>query len=141
MLTPELLVSYNSTTFIVDAVHSFRVGQPLPEDLVQWLRENIATTGVILGAEYPYSQPTTDEENELRHQHLIAECNARSLAWLPAVGRSDNWQERHLFVAGITNAEALDFCRRYEQNSIVFCVAGGLARLVMGGSGPQHTAT
>jgi len=132
MLTPELLDTYNSTIFIVDAAHSFCVGQPLPEALVHWLDNNNATAGVILGAECPYSQPTTDEENELRHQRLIAECNARALAWLPAIGRCDHWQERHLFVAGLTNAEAIDFCRRYEQNSVVICEAGGLARLVLG---------
>ena len=132
MLTPELLDTYNSTVFTVAGEHYFRIGEPLPQVLIEWLTEHNATTSAILGAECPYSQPTTDEENEIRHQKLIAECTACALAFLPAIGTCHNWQERHLFVAGISEESAIDVCRRYEQNSIVVCESGGLARLVVG---------
>lgn len=141
MLTPELLGTYNSTVFTVAGEHSFRIGEPLPNALTKWLAEHNAATSAILGAECPYSQPTSDEDNEIAHQALITECNEHSIAWLPAIGSCHNWQERHLFVAGISEHDAVDFCDRYHQNSIVFCDAGGLVRLVLGGSGSQHPAT
>jgi hypothetical protein len=50
---------------------------------------------------------------------LITECASRNIPWLEAVGIGDAWQERHVAVAGVDDTDALDFCRRYEQNAVV----------------------
>jgi len=50
---------------------------------------------------------------------LINECASRNIPWLEAIGIGDDWQERHVVVAGVDHTDALDFCRRYEQNAVV----------------------
>jgi hypothetical protein len=117
--SPELLAAYEATLFVVDGAHVIRMREPLPAALVAWLRLHNTTCGAILGAEYPFSQPTSTEENDRRHTMLITECASRNIPWLEAVGIGDAWQERHVAVAGVDDTDALDFCRRYEQNAVV----------------------
>jgi hypothetical protein len=127
----DLLNAYHGTRFVIADTHVVRIGEPLPDTLVAWLRLQNTACGAILGAEYPFSQPTSAEENERRHTTLINECTTRSIPWLQAVGIGDDWQERHLAVAGVDGTDALDFCRRYEQHAVVVLDVDAGARLVV----------
>ena len=66
-----------------------------------------------------------------RHTMLINECASRNIPWLEAVGIGDDWQERHVAVAGVDDTNARDFCRRYEQNAVVVLDVDAGARLVV----------
>jgi hypothetical protein len=92
-----------------------------------------SSVGALLGAEYPFSQPKSAEENDRRHALLIDECTQRSIPWLAAMGVGDGWQERHIMVAGIDRASAEDFRARYEQHAVVFLEVDELPMLVVGG--------
>lgn len=131
--SPELLAAYEATQFVVDETHMIRMREPLPEALALWLRLHNTTCGAVLGAEYPYSQPTSPEENDRRHALLIDECTQRTIPWLPAMGVGDGWQERHIMVAGIDRAAAEDFRARYEQHAVVWVEVDELPMLVVGG--------
>lgn len=132
-LSPELQAAYEATQFVVDGAHVIRMRDPLPAALATWLRSHNTTVGAILGAEYPFSQPTSAEENDRRHALLMDECTRRTIPWLPAMGVGDGWQERHIMVAGIDRASAEDFRARYEQHAVVFLEVGELPRLVVEG--------
>ena len=132
-LPPELLAAYEATQFVVNGAHVIRIREPLPEALASWLRQHNTTCGAILGAEYPYSQPTSAEENDRRHAMLVDECTQRSIPWLAAMGVGDDWQERHIMVAGIDRASAEDFRARYEQHAVVIVEVDELPMLVVGG--------
>jgi hypothetical protein len=129
--SPDLLNAYHGTRFVIADTHVVRIGEPLPDTLVTWLRLHNTTCGAILGAEYPFSQPTSTEENDRRHTMLINECASRNIPWLEAVGIGDDWQERHVAVAGVNDTNARDFCRRYEQNAVVVLDVDAGARLVV----------
>lgn len=131
--SPELLAAYEATQFVVDGTHVIRMREPLPETLASWLRQHDTTCGAVLGAEFPYSQSTSAEENDRRHALLIDECTQRAIPWLPAMGVGDGWQERHIMVAGIDRASAEDFRARYEQHAVVFLEVDELPMLVVGG--------
>ena len=132
-LSPELQAAYEATQFVVDGTHVIRMREAIPEALASWLRSHNTTVGAILGAEYPFSQPTSAEENDRRHALLIDECTQRAIPWLPAMGVGDDWQERHIMVAGIDRASAEDFRARYEQHAVVIVEVGELPMLVVGG--------
>jgi hypothetical protein len=131
MITEELLEEYRNSKYVIADVHIMRIGSPLPIELIAWLTAHRATTAALLGAEYPGSKPTSAEENECQHQALIKECTERGLHWLPAVGMCETWQERHVFVAGLDNNAAHDFCTRYQQNAVVTYSMGGVAELLI----------
>ena len=131
-LSPELQAAYEATQFVVDGAHVIRMREPLPEALASWLREHNTACGAVLGAEYPFSQPTSAEENDRRHALLIDECTQRAIPWLPAMGVGDGWQERHIRVAGINRASAEDCRARYEQHAVVIVEVDELPRLVVG---------
>ena len=132
-LSPELQAAYEATQFVVDGAHVIRMREQLPAALATWLRSHNTTVGAILGAEYPFSQPTSAKENDRRHALLIDECTQRSIPWLAAMGVGDGWQERHIMVAGIDRATAEDFRARYEQHAVVFLEVDELPMLVVGG--------
>ncbi len=82
----------------------------------------------------PFSQPLTAQENEERHQALIAEIKSRSLSFLPGVGQhpSNNWLgEQSVLVLGLSLEAAKTLGRRFEQNAVVWTGRDGVPQLVL----------
>ena len=131
-LSPELLEAYGKTLFIVDGGPVIRIDRPLPAEVEAWLTQHHATHGAILGAENPYSQPASDEDNERRHQALIEACRQHAFPYLPVLGTGDGWQERHFLVANIDLATAEVFRQQFQQNAIVLVSVGEASRLWVG---------
>ncbi|MBU3680255.1 MAG: DUF3293 domain-containing protein [Candidatus Kapabacteria bacterium] len=129
-VSQELLDHYHNTRFDVDGLGTMRIGQPLPQAIIAWLRSQGATQAALLGAENPQSTLTTDADNAQRHARLIEECRQRSLTFLPALGLTDDWRENHLLVAGLSRIEADEFRRRYDQTTVLHATIDGTVELI-----------
>ncbi|MBU3698988.1 MAG: DUF3293 domain-containing protein [Candidatus Kapabacteria bacterium] len=129
-VSQELLDHYHNTRFDVDGLGTMRIGQPLPPAVIAWMKGQGATQVALLGAENPQSTLTTDAENAQRHARLIEECRQRNLTFLPALGLTDDWQENHLLVAGLSRMEADDFRIRYDQTTVLHATIDGTVELV-----------
>jgi phosphoglycolate phosphatase-like HAD superfamily hydrolase len=129
-VSPELVEHYHNTRFDVDGLGTLRIGKPLPESVITWLRDQGATMVALLGAENPQSTLTNDEDNAARHAALVSECTQRGLPFLPALGLTDDWRENHILVAGLTRTEADEFRRRYEQTTVLHAAINGTVELV-----------
>jgi phosphoglycolate phosphatase-like HAD superfamily hydrolase len=129
-VSPELVEHYHNTRFDVDGLGTLRIGKPLPESVITWLRDQGAHMVALLGAENPQSTLTTDEDNATRHAALVSECTQRGMSFLPALGLTDDWRENHLLVAGLSRTEADDFRRRYDQTTVLLATIDGVVELV-----------
>jgi phosphoglycolate phosphatase-like HAD superfamily hydrolase len=129
-VSPELVEHYHNTRFDVDGLGTLRIGKPLPESVITWLRDQGAHMVALLGAENPQSTLTTDEDNSRRHAELMAECTERGLPYLPALGLTDDWRENHLLVAGLTREQADGFRQHYDQTTVLHAAIDGIVELV-----------
>lgn len=129
-LDPALQTQFVSATYSVRGLADMKVGEPLSEDFRAWLRAYQSNTIAVLGAENPQGRRITDEENERRHLELLKELSQRGLHWYPATGKSDEWEERHVMVVGLSRDETLDFKHRYDQVAALYADGDGVVEIL-----------
>lgn len=128
----SLIQAYLDTAYrIVDVGIVIRVDQCNPA-LELWLDEHAATHWAFISASNPGSIKASKEDNQLRHQQLIEACKPYQIFdGLGEPDLADSWPaESSVMVLNITQNEALNLCRRFEQNAIVYGTAGQPAQLL-----------
>lgn len=129
-----LIQAYTETHYTVQDVEPFvlRIGE-VSEALMACHKRHRVDCSAFITAWNPISQQLTDQENEERHQALIAEIKGRSLSFLPGVGQhpSNNWPgEKSVLVLGLSLEAAKTLGRRFEQNAVVWTGRDGVSELV-----------
>jgi hypothetical protein len=134
MRTPELEAAYLATDYWVEDApngpFAIRVGE-MNADLQELLLEEVAVEWVYLTACNPGSTPLTDDENELRTNHLRKDLDATGLRFYQgvAIAPDGNWRERSFLVLDFPTTDALKLANRFRQNAIVAGRIGEPARL------------
>lgn len=111
---------------------SFKIGEDSAETDAILNAEN-AETFAFITAYNPHSKQLLPEENKRRQKELIKVLCAKKLKFLKGYGTNEDesWQrEESVFVLNISEEEAVNISRRFEQNAIVFGKKNNCARLV-----------
>jgi len=129
------LQAYKETHYTVLDVEHFvlRIGEASDELMACHKRYRVDCS-VFITAWNPFSQQLTAQENEERHQALIAEIKGRSLSFLPGVGQhpSNNWPgEQSVLVMGLSLEAAKALGRRFDQHAVVWTGRDGVPELLM----------
>jgi len=135
VMEENLIHAYAETQYCVedDPPFTLMVGQASVALLACHKRHRVDCSAFIT-AWNPFSQQLTAQENEERHQALIAEIKGRSLSFLPGVGQhpSNNWPgEQSVLVMGLSLEAAKTLGRRFEQNAVVWTGRDGIPQLVL----------
>ena len=131
----DLIQAYKETHYTVQDAEPFvlRIGE-VSEALIACHKRHRVDCSAFITAWNPFSQQLTAQENEERHQALIAEIKGRSLSFLPGVGQhpSSNWPgEQSVLVLGLSLEAAKTLGRRFEQNAVVWTGRDGIPQLVL----------
>lgn len=97
-------------------------------------KRNRVECSAFITALNPLSQQLSAQENEERHQALMAEIKSQSLSFLPGKGKhpSNNWPaEQSVLVLGLSLEAAKTLGRRFEQNAVVWAGRDGVPELVL----------
>ena len=132
-LHPALRKAYRESLYTAhlpsaDAVITIGHASP-PVDA--WLNEVERRSAVFITAQNPMSRQLTDDDNEHRHDQLIAAAKAQGWAVTEARGRgaSGEWSEDSLLIAGLSVTEANQLARQFEQAGYVWIERGKPASL------------
>ena len=131
----DLIQAYKETHYTVQDVEPFvlRIGV-VSEALMACHKRHRVDCSAFITAWNPYSKQLSAQENEERHQALIAEIKGRSLSFLPGVGQhpSNNWLgEQSVLVLGLSLEAAKTLGRRFDQNAVVWTGGDGVPELVL----------
>ncbi len=87
--TSALRAAYTQTDYMTlgGAELRLRIGEPIPGELVERMRENAVKTGAIITAWNPFSRALGAAENRLRQLQLLCDLRRQDIAWLDAKGR------------------------------------------------------
>lgn len=136
MPDPAIEAAYRATDYRVDnsPVGPFviQVGQPSAE-VDRLLARHQQTEWAFISACNPRSEQQSDEENDRQMADLAAKL--REGGWPHYAGAGVGWDgtwppESSFLVIGISEAEALDLARQFQQDAIVVGRIGEPARLV-----------
>ena len=108
MLTP--------TEFII------KIDQYSPE-LHSLYSQTGARSALFITAWNPYSQPLSDNENEIRQQYLIKSIAAAGYEYHPGEGKhpDNNWPaEKSIFILGSSKEDSVELGKKYGQNAVVW---------------------
>ncbi len=131
----DLIQAYKETHYTVQDAEPFvlRIGE-VSEALIACHKRHRVDCSAFITAGNPYNKQLSAQENEERHQALIAESKGRSLSFLPGVGQhpSNNWPgEQSVLVLGLSLEAAKTLGRRFEQNAVVWTGRDGIPQLVL----------
>jgi ribose 1,5-bisphosphokinase PhnN len=126
-----LITAFRRTVFHIHGLGSIRISEPLPASVRAWMERGNVTQLAVLGAENPAAMQVNQAENDMRHAALIDECRSRGYSYVHAVGVADNWQERHVVVAGTSCQEANEARRRYHQVAVLHATRDGVVQLIL----------
>jgi len=129
-----LRVLYERAVYRVDAPEgsfALRVGAPSAA-LDRLLRAHGARTFAFLTAANPHSRPLPDELNRERNARLLARLAAAARRCFAGVGSSaaDDWPaEASWLVLDLTEPEAVELAREFEQSALLVGELGAAVRL------------
>lgn len=129
MTANEYLISaYNKTKFhvFIPAI-VIEIGKR-NEDLDSLLQnENV---WAYITAYNPKSKVLSEQENNLRHEHLRNKILSYKFFEGEGVGEDPNWKpEKSFLILGISKEDAISIGEEFEQNAIVIGIKGGSANL------------
>ncbi len=136
MLTPELAAAFVCTTYSVElptGTFAICIGEPTPF-LNDWLRELHCDCWAYITAFNPQSQQLASHENARRQAELEAELTSRDLKFVRGCGVGDDGQwppEESCCVAGLSEEQAVELARRFEQLAVVVGSVDGVALLAV----------
>ena len=129
----DMINAYLTTRYrLLEPDLVIRIGQQHPR-LDQWLERIGEKRWALITAWNPYSRDTPDEVNHEAQAALREACQPYQI--FPARGEPDvgeNWTaEDSLLVTGVSRADAMQHCREFKQNAIVYGEAGSAAELLV----------
>ena len=134
-ISPETVQAYRETDFRVDTdppvVLNVQVRNPALQQLYNAHRSESC---VFITACNPHGALLTDEENEQLQQALARELAARSLQFLPGLGKHPigDWPgEESFLVFGLSREAAKTLGRKFQQNAVVWCGPDAVPELLL----------
>lgn len=120
MIPTELLEEFKATTYLVynkDIPININRHNKRLEELLQ---DNKAESWAFITAWNPYSKVLTDEENNIRHQQLMAMTKKYVCFEGEGRGKDPKWKpERSLLIIGIAKDDAAMIGNHFQQHAIV----------------------
>lgn len=134
-ISSDLIEAYRATQYHVDAEEPFvlTVGQSSPE-LAGLYSKHRCQCAAYITAFNPFSEATTDAENEQRHAELVEELRNRSLHFVEGMGRDPLGQwpgEVSCLILGLSMEAAKKLGRNYKQNALIWCGPDTVPLLVL----------
>jgi hypothetical protein len=135
MITPSLLESYKSANYHVDALPSFilKIGMRSPE-LESIYKTSHKYTAAFITAFNPYSQELSNQENKDRNHKLEELIQSLHFDYIHGEGKCDDgdWDgEESFLIFGISENQASEIGKEFEQNAIVWCDKDAIPQLVL----------
>lgn len=122
---PQLVRAYREAIYIVNSegrAISLKVGE-VNSDLVKLMRSKKVITAAVLTAYNPYSEVTSNEENERSQSNLLDKLGQKSVHCMVAIGTDANeeWDpEPSILVLGISLQDAEALADEYGQNAFIW---------------------
>jgi hypothetical protein len=135
MIPPSLLESYESADYHVDASPSFilKIGIHSPE-LESIYKASQKHTAAFITAFNPYSQELSNQENKDRNLKLEELIQSLHFDYIHGEGKcgDGDWDgEESFLIFGISEKQASDIGKEYEQNAIVWCDKDAIPQLLL----------
>ena len=127
--------AYLATDYLVNTVERFvlNVGRPSPE-LARWFQTNKEDHAAFITAWNPLGKLTSDTNNRIAEQKLIAEIEARNLIYLECESRDPSgvWpSEPSLLVFGISLQSAKVLVKRFRQDGFIYVGGDATPQLIL----------
>jgi len=127
--------AYLATDYLVNTVERFvlNVGRLSPE-LAGWFQANKENHAAFITAWNPLGKLTSDTNNRIAEQKLIAEIEARNLTYLEGESRDPSgvWpSEPSLLVFGISFESAKALVKRFCQDGFIYVGCDATPQLIL----------
>ncbi|MES2631845.1 MAG: DUF3293 domain-containing protein [Pseudomonadota bacterium] len=134
LIDPGLIQAYLETHYHVfsDAPFFLKIGEPSAELLKLHEAQGLDCSAYVT-AWNPFSRELEPDENNARNATLVAELQARGLAFVQGEGRHpiSNYGEASFLIIGATRDEAKALGDRHQQNAVVWCGSDAVPELVL----------
>ena len=135
MIDPDLLNSYESADYHVDASPSFilKIGIHSPE-LESIYKASQKHTAAFITAFNPYSQELSNQENKDRNLKLEELIQSLHFDYIHGEGKcgDGDWDgEESFLIFGINQNKASEIGNKFEQNAIVWCDKDAIPQLLL----------
>ena len=135
MITPSLIESYKSADYLVDAPPSFilKIGIHSPE-LESIYKKSYKHTAAFITAFNPYSKELSAQENKDRNLKLEELIQSLGFDYIHGEGKcgDGDWDgEKSFLIFGISESQASEIGKEFEQNAIVWCDKDAIPQLVL----------
>jgi hypothetical protein len=135
MINSDLLKSYNSADYHVDASPSFilKIGIHSAE-LKSIYKTSDKHTAAFITAFNPYSQELSNQENKDRNHKLEKLILSLHFDYIHGEGKcgDGDWDgEKSFLILGISEEQASEIGKEFEQNAIVWCDKDAIPQLLL----------
>ena len=135
MINSDLLQSYKSADYHVDASPSFilKIGIHSAE-LDSIYNTSHKYTAAFITAFNPYSQELSNQENKDRNYKLEELIQSLHFDYIHGEGKcgNDDWDgEESFLIIGISEEQASEIGKQFEQNAIVWCNKDAIPQLLL----------
>lgn len=135
MINLDLLQSYKSADYHVDTSPSFilKIGMHSPE-LDSIYKTSHKHTAAFITAFNPYSQELSAQENKDRNHKLEELIQSLGFDYIHGEGKcgDGDWDgEKSFLIFGISEEQASEIGKEFEQNAIVWCDKDTIPQLLL----------
>ena len=135
MINPDLLKSYKLANYHVDASPSFilKIDIHSPE-LESIYKTSHKHTAAFITAFNPYSQELSTQENKDRNHKLEELIQSFHFDYIHGEGKcgDGDWDgEESFLIFGISENQASEIGKEFEQNAIVWCDKDAIPQLIL----------
>jgi len=135
MINPELMKSYKSADYHVDATPSFilKIGMHSPE-LESIYKTSHKHSAAFITAFNPYSQEISNQENKDRNHKLEELIQSLHFDYIHGEGKCGDgeWDgEESFLIFGISEKQASGIGEKFEQNAIIWCDKNAIPQLLL----------
>jgi hypothetical protein len=135
MIKPDLLKSYKLANYHVDASPSFilKIDIHSPE-LESIYKTSHKHTAAFITAFNPYSQELSAQENKDRNHKLEELIQSLDFDYIHGEGKcgDGDWDgEKSFLIFGISEKQASEIGKEFEQNAIVWCDKDAIPQLLL----------
>ena len=135
MINLDLLQSYKSADYHVDASPSFilKIGMHSPE-LDSIYKTSHKHTVAFINAFNPYSKELYAQENKDRNHKLEELIQSLGFDYIHGEGKcgDGDWDgEKSFLIFGISEEQASEIGKEFEQNAIVWCDKDAIPQLLL----------
>ena len=135
MINPDLLKSYKLANYHVDALPSFilKIDMHSPE-LESIYKTSHKHTAAFITAFNPFSQELSTQENKDRNHKLEELIQSLDFDYIHGEGKcgDGDWDgEKSFLIFGISEKQASEIGKEFEQNAIVWCDKDAIPQLLL----------